>query len=606
MSGDNFHSVENLKLLVKIFKDYMKDKYNIVLEYMEEESQIKKDMYDHVMLVVKDEDAVDLPLQKKNIRVLNMVKEVYVRKFDLNNSTKKSQHMQSLTRDKSVFGSRQLNTNIIMPEMDAYQRNKEDSVKDGGRILDKIVLERDRALGIEKKELPDVNKVIRPMSDNAESKDDFLKKLKSLEDERNRLLGTLPSTPSAQSSISPQAPMMDRIAVEAAANKKNYEEQMKDPKLIVSQLYQAPTLPTKKTSQDASSLASLKEVFETYIPQEQSQNDKENSIIQRTMMPSKIQEKYLSINSTDRDFESEPYRYQYTVSFAGTNDNNMHTNFRNIESIRVTSVIIPNETIHTSNASSQIVNFEYPYLILKIEEFTDVYDGTNDIVRRAFCKLTFSDKYTINENGRGYIVLKPMQDEIKVFYPTPLASFSKLSMSLLRPNGTLYKKTSDSIKVSKIEYDNTKPNYIKVTTNQYFDGNTFATSDEIHISGFQMTKLSPSQIDNDIRAFNEYILRSEGFNIQDLGAANANGYYNTIYIEAPGNVDTSIGQFQVKTNIINCLNTFNAQSPAPELFASSLIINASLQNTISVTLRLVVDDSSHVPKFTFSPKEMQY
>ena len=123
----------------------------------------------------------------------------------------------------------------------------------------------------------------------------------------------------------------------------------------------------------------------------------------------------------------------------------------------------------------------------------------------------------------------------------------------------------------------------------YFDKNEFYIGDFILIQNFMMTKLSVFQLDADILTFNNYINNSDGFEIKKLGTPNSNGYFNVFYIYAPGQFNKSIGQYQVTMNLINCLNNYNSQISSP--INNGNIMNSSLQNSISMKIKMIVDDA---------------
>lgn len=296
----------------------------------------------------------------------------------------------------------------------------------------------------------------------------------------------------------------------------------------------------------------------------------------------RIISKYIGISSQDRMWWTGDYRYQYGVFLLQRH--------RNIDSISIGRVIIPDEIIQLSDPTKQSFNYDftmaYPFLILKIDEFNDLYDGTNDTIRRGFCKLIFDKSYR-GQNGRGYVVLKPEQHERKYFYPAPLGVLNKLSISLLKPNGALLNKSKDSLQVLNITYSNTKPNYYLITTNKYYDKNEFFPGDNVLIKSFLMTQLSLSQADKDIKLFNEFINNEEGHEVLETTSANGSGFYNGFYIQAIGTFNDSLGQFTADASLISCLNAYNSQSPG----ASGSLLNMSLQNSISMKLDLIVDDA---------------
>jgi hypothetical protein len=264
--------------------------------------------------------------------------------------------------------------------------------------------------------------------------------------------------------------------------------------------------------------------------------------------------------------------------------------FRNIQSIAVGKVIIPDEIIdNAKNVYNYEFSFSYPYIILQVSEFTDVYDGTNTAIQRGFCKLIYHRSYKA-PNGRGYIILKPLQDEKKVFYPAPLSSLNRMSVSLLKPNGTLLNLSADSYKVLKVAYDASLPLYYQVTTDTYFDKNEFYVNDTILFRGFavQQTNLADQE-----KQLGDFMNRAEGHEVVQIGTANANGFYNTFYIRAMGAFNTATGRYVVNDSVVNCINAYNASiNWTGRTITNGYILNASLQNSIGMTVETVVNDAT--------------
>jgi len=83
--------------------------------------------------------------------------------------------------------------------------------------------------------------------------------------------------------------------------------------------------------------------------------------------------------------------------------------------------------------------------------------------------------------------------------------------------------------------------------------------------------------------------KKEGHDILLGGVANAAGYYNTFYIQAIGAFDSSVGSFVPDSDLIGCLNNYNAGLGTPVV--NGEIMNISLQNSISMKVDLIVDDA---------------
>jgi signal peptidase I len=253
-------------------------------------------------------------------------------------------------------------------------------------------------------------------------------------------------------------------------------------------------------------------------------------------------------------------------------------------------VIIPEEINLKWTAETQKPNYNYdfsfahPYLHLIIEEFGNVYDGTNDISRRSFCKLIFDKKYC-TPNGRSFLILKPMQGETKLFYPSPLSSMPRLTMSLVRPTGQLLNDSYDAYKIFKIDYEVFNANYLAIVSDEYFDRNEYYVGDTVVLKGFT------GPLHQDLVNF---INRPEGHEVLELGTANENGYYRSFYIQTLGVFDKKQGSFNVDTDAITALNNYNNTIDYETTTdTNGVIMNLSLQHSISMNLVTREADVGH-------------
>jgi len=150
----------------------------------------------------------------------------------------------------------------------------------------------------------------------------------------------------------------------------------------------------------------------------------------------------VSIDSKDRDKSKWPNINNYRIDFAPTNnifdnENEKHgyvgRSFNNVISIELCQVIMPRKAIDGNDLD------DYPYIIISIDEFDGVYQGTNDIMNKAFAKITFDrniGKYkefsTNNSNNDRFI---------KKF--NPRIGINKLTINFLTPDGNPYNFGSD-------------------------------------------------------------------------------------------------------------------------------------------------------------------
>ena len=310
-------------------------------------------------------------------------------------------------------------------------------------------------------------------------------------------------------------------------------------------------------------------------------------------MPKKrmILNKYITINGFDREWCKEPMRCHFSVDF-----NNLSTNYRNIAAIKAMRLIVPNEVIETKtmlNFPKYVQHHDhklaYPYLLLHIDELSDVYDGFNQTVQRAFAQFVYDTSYRC-PNGRGYVVMKLAQDESKIFYPQNLSAIQRLTFSIRKPSGALLNENRDDYNVMKVEYESYNTLYIKIVVDKYFDKNEFYIGDSVIVRNFSMYRPASAPPDmpmNDFTLMNQFINRPEGHEILQLGEANENCFYRSYYVLGPGKVDKTIGKFCVNKCLVDALREYNTLVAPTN---NGTTINLSLQNVISLTIEQDVAD----------------
>ena len=325
-----------------------------------------------------------------------------------------------------------------------------------------------------------------------------------------------------------------------------------------------------------------------------------------------------SMGWTDRFGEfHEPYNYSEPLgNIIGYEDLELLTDqdsnlskFTNVHSIKITNVTIPIEfffqhvnSVNVNTSRDHSFNFNFPYILLNIDEFNDIYDGTDNSIRKCFCQLQYDNHFTC-PNGRGYIILKPVQDESKIFYPTPLSILPTLHISLTKPNGELLNTNKDGIKVLAVQ--NIQTYYLRVTTTTFFNKDSFMIGDFVRFKNFNIFNINSStnSNNNNITLFNSFINQSKGHEIIQIGEPNNDGYYNSFNIFAPGHFDDLIGKFVVDTPIVDTLAEFNNVIASKNIlddpttnndYDNGFILNMSLQNSISITIQTKIVDSSLV------------
>jgi hypothetical protein len=257
-----------------------------------------------------------------------------------------------------------------------------------------------------------------------------------------------------------------------------------------------------------------------------------------------VTERYLIVNGFDRDWSLNKQRFRVVADFGAMSGNDLQQRYKNIRSISIKRAIIPQEISDTPNLShpgktiyNHAFSFSMPYVLIAIDEIQSVFDGTNDTVRRSFCQMIV-DKHYRAANGRGFFVLQAMQDEKKTFYPTPMSGLNRLTIAVRKPNGELYNESKDDYAVVGLQHDGLNPSYVMIVLDKYFDKNEFWKGDSIRIQGF---KMDTSNTSGGVRRLSDFMNQPTGHVIAEMGQPNPSGYFKTFYVRAPGDFDAERG-----------------------------------------------------------------
>lgn len=305
--------------------------------------------------------------------------------------------------------------------------------------------------------------------------------------------------------------------------------------------------------------------------------------------------KYISINAADRDFVAQPMRFKFTARTSGTQDgSSLSGTYKDIAWMEATRLILPMEIVSAQGSLLDTKSFyrtdfslAYQYVLLALEGFDALYDGTNEVIRRAFTMFLYERDYKA-PNGRGYVIMKPAQGERKCF-PTPIASLRDINVSVLKPNGTLFNNSGDTYTASHFQYETSNRMYLKVILDQYYDRNELFVGDSVMFRNFAVEKKADAVgAPVYIAAFQAFINRSQGHEIVQVAASNDQGFVNAIYILAPGMLDTSVGRVIVDEQILSVVAALGQGRDDPAALVAvtspARILNMSLQPVLTMRL----------------------
>ena len=325
----------------------------------------------------------------------------------------------------------------------------------------------------------------------------------------------------------------------------------------------------------------------------------------------KEHEDNLFLYSADRDWVNDitQTRYNFTINFdTANNKHGFNKNlsvvqrFKNISRIEMVKTILPIEGVETmfnvdlSGASAvapytykRISAYQFPYIALRIPELDVNNYGSDDQLNNSFAILQYDSEWysdtfypgggettTGNSSGNsGFTTFIPKHLKCqKVYQPTPLATLSKLSIEMNRPDGSQLSYLPDTVDISSVVLCETgganssvyftnkavdgsasgNSYYIILRTKTYFSRWSFAVGDRIQVGG-----ITPDQIGGAASAEAKYELLdflqdSAGHIIAGIGfdkagivdGYNSFGYANWIAIRAPIN-DPTTGDTTVRT-----------------------------------------------------------
>ena len=299
----------------------------------------------------------------------------------------------------------------------------------------------------------------------------------------------------------------------------------------------------------------------------------DNLIKQDDILTYKEIEHNLFIYSADRNWvaNTKENRYNFTVNFDTANNQqgfnyspSAAKKFKNIVRIELIKAIMPTEGLEDfknyvgSNVSYPKINIlSYPYIVVRIPELDNNNFGTDNTLDNSFGVLQYdANWYTDTEKlSDGYLAMIPKFMKCqKVYQPTPLATLTKLTIELQKPDGTSLSDTLDSLSITKIypgSYSNSpkttyystidggsNPYYYVLQTSNWFNQYTFQPGNRILIQGLNSANISTIQ---QATTFVNQIQNPEGIliagithlNTDWINGPNSVGYANGIIVAAP-------------------------------------------------------------------------
>ena len=329
----------------------------------------------------------------------------------------------------------------------------------------------------------------------------------------------------------------------------------------------------------------------------------------------KEHEDNLFLYSADRDWVNDDTqtRYNFTINFdtannkQGFNKNlSVAQRFKNISRIEMIKAILPIEGVETffgvdgsgtpvtavaPYTYKRISAYQFPYISLRIPELDVNNYGSDDQLNNSFAVLQYDTEWNTdafypaagetnsgNTSGNtGFTTFIPKHLKCqKVYQPTPLATLSKLSIELNRPDGSQLSYLPDIVDISSVVFcesgsanaslyfsnkaiDSPAGNsyYIVLRTKKFFNRWSFSVGDRIQVGGITPEQISNTASNQAKYELLDYLQDTTGHTIVGVGydagttgsivdGYNSFGYGNWIAIRAPIN-DPTTGLTTVRT-----------------------------------------------------------
>lgn len=365
---------------------------------------------------------------------------------------------------------------------------------------------------------------------------------------------------------------------------------------------------------------------DTIIPQDEILSYKEN-------------EYNLVIYSADRDWynNQRENRYNFSVIFNPANNSqgfkyspSANKRFHNITRIEMVKALIPNESVNTLitntgtgasptyGTTTNLNMLTEPGVIIHVDELESNVFGTDDQLDRAFATLQYDAQWISDTvtNNPGYLAMIPKFLKCqKTYYPTPLATLTKMTIQLQRPNGNLVSDTLDTLDISGIfastsfggytsssvymnaavKDTNNNATFYTIVTKTYFSRFAFTKNDRIDIQGINTALISGN--DAAKSDFKAYIENNNGLLIVATGYTNGTvftdgtnsvGYCNFIVVQAQYRDPTTGSVLIQPFGGTNALNQSLATGIANVNLVGARLINLSKQ--VQLTFRVITRD----------------
>lgn len=306
-----------------------------------------------------------------------------------------------------------------------------------------------------------------------------------------------------------------------------------------------------------------------------------------------IKDVVLTICSIDRDWYNSsletPFNFNVKLN-SGLQNNYMMINYepKNVVNIFIERAILNGRDTNISYTANNIDLTHYSYLNINIENIDYVTYGTNRNLEKALGIMMPIVPISSAVSTLPYVEYKNIITKGKEYHNNPLASLSKLNITITNPLGTSPTTYYDVLDIKNITYKNDAnpvKEYLIIYTNTYFPESQYNVGDVIKFKNYTQINSGSLYVDQ----LEKFINREQGHHI--IGVSTTDGaklLKNLIYIPAPINASSSTGLATEEDWYSDITTMGNLNEAANKLVFSDLsgkLINTNLQTTVVVKVK---------------------
>lgn len=318
--------------------------------------------------------------------------------------------------------------------------------------------------------------------------------------------------------------------------------------------------------------------------------------------------KFIVLSSLDRDWynnstDINPFNYVAKIgnyiNDGGNNDLFTMNTIKNIKSIEIVKMILPNKNIIIDYSNKEnAISFE-PFILVSLNQNNSTNDGTSDIINKAsgvMCVITPISKSFSEVN---YLEYKNINGAFKNYYNNPISNLSQLEVEIKTQLNQNPFPVCDVLDISTIYSSGSGLNEVlNIKTNKFFD-DQYQVSDIIKIKNYvyRDTNTYP----NESSSFNNFINRESGHKVIDV--KNSNFAYFTITqsgttITQSGLGNTNLNDRAFINGDANKVIVYeDGTRGIVASYSSGGVIVSNLSKTISSPQRIFLTSTSEVGHF---------